>query len=438
MRSLLLLLFFVFPFTLNDLRAQQYTLKQSNSVMGMKTESTIYVKGMRKRTESGGMMGQTVLPVIEQCDLQRTITINDKKKLYFIEPFSKQPEEVIDVDVKQPAKSIPVSKNSETKGGTITMFYSIIDTGERKTMYGFKARHIWTNQKLKPSADACSLKDSIIIKTDGWYIDLPQFNCPMRYAATRPVSPNAPHKLDCQDRFITRRKGNGRLGFPLIQKTTMLLGDGSGKSMEMETNLETIELLTGKLDSMLFEIPPGYTEAKSLEELQEKPDYKSMIKDYSKQVKDENRNANLSITSDEKSKLIIGVYVPAGDESIKSQGNNLQDYIVSNLNSSKYKAIPVSSEEDAKAKKCELVVSTDFQRIKQASKIGGLIKAVKNADPNAASSYNIELGMSIIKLADGSVRNTEKVSGKYEGKPGEVVKQPLQEGCGKILADLER
>jgi hypothetical protein len=41
-------------------------------------------------------------------------------------------------------------------------------------------------------------------------------------------------------------------------------------------------------------------------------------------------------------------------------------------------------------------------------------------------------------LADGSVRNTEKVSGKYEGKPGEVVKQPLQEGCGKILADLER
>jgi len=406
--------------------------------MGMKTESTIYVKGMRKRTESGGMMGQAVLPVIEQCDLQRTITINDKKKLYFIESFSKQPEEVIDEDAKQPAKSVPVTKSSETKGGTITMFYSIIDTGERKTMYGFKARHIWTNQKIKPSADACSMKDSIIIKTDGWYIDLPQFNCPVRYAATRPVSPNAPQKPDCQDRFITRRKGNGRLGFPLIQKTTMVLGDGSGKSMEMETNLETIELLTGKLDSMLFEIPPGYTEAKSLEELQERPDYKSMIKDYSKQVKDGNRNANLNVTSDDKGRILIGVYVPAGDESITSQGNSLQDYIVSNLNNSKYKAIPVSSEEDAKVKKCELVVGTDFQRFKQASKIGGLIKAVKNADPNAASSYNIELGMSIIKMADGSVRNTEKVSGKYEGKPGEVAKQPLQEGCGKILADLER
>ena len=40
-------------------QAQQYKLKQVNSMMGMKYESTIYVKGMRKRTEGGAhaMMG---------------------------------------------------------------------------------------------------------------------------------------------------------------------------------------------------------------------------------------------------------------------------------------------------------------------------------------------------------------------------------------------
>ena len=69
----------------NESNAQQYKLRQSTSMMGTKTESTIYVKGMRKRTEPGSMMGMPLqLITIEQCDLQRTIKINDKKKLYFI------------------------------------------------------------------------------------------------------------------------------------------------------------------------------------------------------------------------------------------------------------------------------------------------------------------------------------------------------------------
>src|SRR5689334_5551788 len=88
-------------------QSQHYKLKQSSSMMGMKTESTIYVKGMRKRTEGAAMMGQTQLVTIEQCDLQRTITINDKKKLYFIEPFSKPSDEVIDDDVKVAPKAKP-------------------------------------------------------------------------------------------------------------------------------------------------------------------------------------------------------------------------------------------------------------------------------------------------------------------------------------------
>jgi len=72
-----------------ETKAQQYKLRQVTNMMGMKSESTVYVKGMRKRTESAGMMGMPAPPVtIEQCDLQRTIKLNDKKKLYFIEPFA--------------------------------------------------------------------------------------------------------------------------------------------------------------------------------------------------------------------------------------------------------------------------------------------------------------------------------------------------------------
>ena len=74
-------------------------------MMGMKSETTIYVKGMRKRTEGGGYTGMpNNLITIEQCDSQRTITINDKKKLYYIEPFSKQFEEAIEEDERPSTK----------------------------------------------------------------------------------------------------------------------------------------------------------------------------------------------------------------------------------------------------------------------------------------------------------------------------------------------
>lgn len=417
--------------------AQQYKLKQSTSLMGLKAESTIYVKGLRKRTESGSMMGIPVNPTIEQCDLQRTITLNLNKKLFFIEPFSKNEEEVIDEDIKiPPKKTTPVVKTTQ-KGGTITMYFSIVDTGERKDMYGFNARHIWTNQKIKPSADACSMKDSIQIKTDGWYIDLPQFNCPVRYSSYKPTTSGTVEKPDCQDRFITRRSGKGKIGFPLIVKTTMIMGDGSGKTTEFVTNLETLELTSGKLDSMLFEIPPGFTEAKNLEELQEKADYKSMIKEYGKQVKDKAADDQL-IKEEDNGKTLIGVYIPSGEETLKEYGSSLQNHIVRQLNNSAYAAIIITGPDDAKAKKCQYTLGTEFQRYKQASKVGGLLKAVKNADPGAANSYNIDLSMILTRLADGTTKLTEKVSGKFEGKGDESAKRSLEEACSKLLSDLRQ
>ena len=153
-------------------------------------------------------------------------------------------EEVIDEDAKPVTKpkTTPVSTK---KGGIIYNYYNITDTGERKKMNGFTARHIWTTQKMKPSADACMMKDSMVIKTDGWYIDLPDFNCPIRYKPTQ--SPNGGYqKPDCMDRFVTRRSGKGKLGFPLIEKRTMIMG-GQASSSEFVTDLETIELLATEL-----------------------------------------------------------------------------------------------------------------------------------------------------------------------------------------------
>ena len=52
----------LFISTINEATAQHYKLRQTSNMMGMKTEKTIYVKGMRKRTEDPGMMGMTQKP----------------------------------------------------------------------------------------------------------------------------------------------------------------------------------------------------------------------------------------------------------------------------------------------------------------------------------------------------------------------------------------
>lgn len=426
----------------NNTKAQQYKLRQAKSMMGMKTESTIYVKGMRKRTESAGMMGMAAPPItIEQCDLQRTIKINDKKKLYFIEPFAKETEEVIDEDVKPTTAvknkpALPKEKISPEKGGVITMWYSITDTGERKKLYGFNARHVWTSQKMVPSPDACSMKDSIQIKTDGWYIDLPEFNCPVRYRPNKvSTTPTEKPQPECKDRFVTRRKGKGKLGFPLTETTTIIMGSGGAQKSEFETSIETLELSAAKLDSMLFEIPLGYKETMDEGELQDKFDVKDMMNQY-KNMNKENGEQKTNPTEQKKAGAIrIGVYEPKSDGQVQAPA--LQQHIVTTLTDGSVEAIAVASEEDAKKYNCDYTLATDFIKIKSGSKVGGLLKAIKNTDPNAASSYNIEATLTLIKLSDGSTRLQPKVSGKYDGKIDDAAQKALDEGCGQILKGLK-
>ena len=428
----------------NPALAQQYKLRQVNNMMGLKTESTIYVKGMRKRSESAGMMGMPSPPItIEQCDLQRTIKINNNKKLYFIEPFSKETEEVIDEDakvitpVKKPVAPLPTEKTGSQKGGIIYMIYNITDTGERKKMYGFTARHIWTSQKIKPSPDACTMKDSIIIKTDGWYIDLPEFNCPISYRPGKTSMPtNEKQQPDCMDRFVTRRSGKGKLGFALSETRTMIMGNKSAKTSEMEMSLETLEFSTEKLDSMLFEIPPGYTLATTESELEDKFDMAEMMK----QVGKINPNNGDIIPVDNEQKkpgvLRIGVYEPTGSDG-QLQVTSLQKQLATSLTGGTIEGIVISSEEEPKKYICDYTLATDFVKIKSGSKVGGLLKAIKNSDPNAVTSYTIEANLTLVKLSDGSTRLKPNVSGKYDGKIDEAAGKALDDGSNQIVRGLK-
>ena len=95
------------------------------------------------------------------------------------------------------------------------------------------------------------------------------------------------------------------------------------------------------------------------------------------------------------------------------------------LNKGNIEAIAITSEEEAKKYSCDYTLTTDFTRIKQASKVGGLLK-VKNTDPNAASSFNIDAILMLTSVANGSTKLQPSVSGKYEGKMDDAAKKSIR------------
>src|SRR5438445_8791576 len=108
------------------------------TMAGMPTQSTTMIKGLRERSETnmsvaGMNMSQTS---ITQCDLRRTIQINDRARKYMISPMDSD-ESTASTTGTDAAMSGP-----SRRGGVVTMSVNTTDTGERKEMFGFTARHL--------------------------------------------------------------------------------------------------------------------------------------------------------------------------------------------------------------------------------------------------------------------------------------------------------
>ncbi|HEY1112014.1 MAG TPA: hypothetical protein VGE66_00575 [Chitinophagaceae bacterium] len=400
--------------------AQEYKLRQVMEMQHSKIETTLFVKGKRQRVESVVPgMGMT-LAVVEQCDLKRTIKLNDKRKLYYIEPFAAPGTEAL-----QPRKEVVAAKQEKEvkKGGTITIWSSIRDTGERKKMFGFTARHLWTTQKMKPSADACSLKDSLLRRTDGWYIDLDLYECRRGHS---PV-PYGDGRADpgCVDKMVTHTSGKGKPGFPLFEKTTMVTG-----STTMETNLETLELSTAKLDTLLFTIPPGYRQVSKESDLFDLEDMAGILQNAGV----DKEEAVVNKEQKTPGKIRIGVFVPTGSEQIEPGA--LQQHLVKQINRRDVEAIAVGSEEEARRYQCDYTLNTAFSSLKQEGVVGGVIKAIRRRDPAVATSYNVQGVLTLQSVKDGTEKSRQAVEGKYEGRAEEAASRAVDEAWQRVLKVL--
>jgi hypothetical protein len=229
--------------TLTGIASADTKIKQRQTSGGQTYENTSYIKGKRQRSETNN--GQMI--VIQQCDLRRNIQIMPAAKAYMIQPYD-QPA----TTSTTPNNNTSSQPTAVTKGGLVTSTVTTKDTGERKQMFGYNARHIITTMEMKSSPDACSKVDTKM-QIDAWYIDAAfALDCDSSRAYTN-YTPKA--SGGCRDRYETKTIGMAPKGFPVWQKTTMFGQDGTES---FSTINEVLEFSQATLDPSLFDVPEGY------------------------------------------------------------------------------------------------------------------------------------------------------------------------------------
>lgn len=236
-------------------QAEDLHIKKSISVGGnVVSSSETSIKGARTRDVNQGPSGAMV--TLRQCDLKRTVTLNDQTQSYLV---ANDPQDVAAARAAALITGAPVPEAKS--GGTVEVTTTITDTGERKQMYGYAARHLKAKVVEESSADACS-KVHQTFEVDGWYVDLGK-----EMAGCTSMAPPVHQEQQCQDAIVEHHIGSGKPGYPLVQNVTMHNPDGSA----MTVNINVTEISKQTQDPALFDVPGNYRQVNSMAELQGVP-----------------------------------------------------------------------------------------------------------------------------------------------------------------------
>jgi hypothetical protein len=231
-------------------QADDLHFKKTISVGGTTVSSSeVWVKGARERSVTNSPTGTTVM--LRQCDLKRSVTLNEKSQAYMATG------DIQDEEAMKAAALLGGGQAAPSVGGTITQTTTIADTGERKPMLGFTARHLKMTVQVDSSANTCT-QVSQKYEIDGWYADVTkdQASC---QAFLPPI-----HQNDgCNDRVIARHSGTGKPGYPLVETITLHNADSTTTKIDVATIAMPKQVLTADK----FDVPTGYHQVNSIAEL---------------------------------------------------------------------------------------------------------------------------------------------------------------------------
>ena len=395
------------PQTNNDLK-----LKTRMEMQGFNMDSTVYIKGQRERTEQTlpGMNLQMV--TIKECDLRRDIQINDSAKVYKIDPFGDStPATAAPRTATAPPP--PTTTNKPTrKGGVVTINITMTDTGERKEMFGYQARHLKMAMSFTSSPDACS-KANMRMESDGWYINFSNsFSCREEYVPRAAIERGQRSKPDCVDEWKYNVQGNVKMGYPA--DVTMTTFGENGKNFTMRQMI--LELSRAKLDQALFEIPPGYKEGDpySVGAIMGGLNIGALGK--MAETAARNEETRTAATGAKKvGSVRVGIVTPAARIGQNDVSSAVRSSLMRYINGGpSVEVVPLSSPAEASSQQCDFVLTSSLshQPGKSGGGLGGFMKKAASVGGQIASGTIVSGGGS--GEASSQIKSKDEVGFDYQ------------------------
>lgn len=158
-------------------------------------------------------------------------------------------------------------------GKTYVINTDVVDTGERKEMFGHIARHLITKEKRIGGPENCYGGNSET-EIDGWYIDYDVVP-----VSLRPKPGQSAHLVfhsgrmgssHCSDKIEVHRTGPP-LGFPLKATTTGLGEDSQPGNTAYSSTTEVVEFSEAPLEPALFKVPADFKRVKEIVDPTQRP-----------------------------------------------------------------------------------------------------------------------------------------------------------------------
>ena len=417
----------------NDLKIVYRT-----TTSGQSMENTTMLKGARERSEMKLGYGRDIINVT-QCDLKRTIQISDSAKKYVITPMETgDATSTTGVGVGGGGTAEP-----SRRGGVVTYTTTAVDTGERREMFGFQARHVKTSLAIESSPDACNpMKQRM--ETDGWYIDF-SFGLNCDTGGHAPMGMPQSRSGGCRDTVRFNRQGAARTGYALQETTTSYGPDGR---VAFSSTKEVVELSREPLDAALFDVPAGYVEASSAQELYAMPSMAEMTSQMAKgqlSVEDDHDNASGGVTTKAPGSIRVGVVQINNRTDHGVSTESLRGRLLSEIQGNGVEAVPLTAsspreaEVEARAKQCDFILYTDLTGLKTsvAKSVGGFLGRATGVGSGGVGKTEAKVEFQLFAVGESAPRLKSAATAKEEGDEASAG-TALEQEANQVSAEVRR
>src|SRR5260370_37160632 len=207
---------------------------------------------------------------------------------------------------------------------------------------------------------------------------------------------------------------------------------------------EVIELSRQTLDAALFDVPAGYAEARSQQEMYSQPSMAEMMAMGRQQESQSSGESSMSRPSPANApgRVKIGVVEFNNKAKASVSADSLREQLIGMLSVDSVDAIALNASSpseaaiEAKAKGCGYILYTDISTLKTASagkKIGGLLGRATGVNSGDSGKSEAKLDFRLV-AAGGSSPTVQSSASRKEASPEASISAALQSEANAVAA----